>query len=322
MLFSGSVWGAGGQEIPKETILKAFFHTVFIYNDSFFCHGILISPSKVLTAAHCLDHIETNMEDLKVIAFKSSREKSYTKQNFFRFIEKLRIPIALCLSGDFLLCIDQFYWPVIENSTQPRYLLQRRLALIRLSVRKIHIHPDFRREGSVHKEDAAVIILKTPFINEFSEDIFSLFKPDSHLLAATTFQEENSSPSDCFTTDGRAQDSIYQQTSLLSFDLFSRSVVDELPEIPLAPAELSISIGVSHFIRLLKAWLFYEQKKEEFIFQVTNEQPWGYSGGPLWCHRPETGLFLRGHAIFGFSRDQLSWFGVKKFDESLHQWIQ
>ena len=65
-------------DIPKSRIYKALSMTVVLTTperiraDRLKCHGVLISPRKVLTAGHCLESIKKNNEELLIGVYKLS----------------------------------------------------------------------------------------------------------------------------------------------------------------------------------------------------------------------------------------------------------
>lgn len=360
ILFFGSVWGTGLPDIPEEEIRRAISHTVFIITDVGVCHGVIVSPSKVLTVAHCVDDIEANdLEDLEVAIYTSKDDLIFlTSQDSFKEIPATTIRrlavnrligerMSIQIKDPFraLISSDDGQAEVIgEASNSPGVVTVQQ-------IHKVYIHPDYR------EEDVAVIMLKeiVPFHIDINASIESSFKKQADFSAdefleddfdlsdlfsfssmlngqeeTNTLPEEEIFPLDCFTTDWRDPDSAYQQTQLLTFELFSRligptvsSVQEELPTGILKGFDFLVKSDTfrkSVMIEMYRKFLLGDKFAPQY---AENHYPQkGYSGGPVWCYDPETGLHLKGYAI-GKAKDQLlDVFITRKFDEGLYQWIE
>ena len=364
ILFSGSVWGSVPPNIPEEEIRKALSHTAFILSDGGICHGVIVSPYKVLTAAHCLEDIEADhLGDLRVAIFTDHMDPAFpTTPDFFEVVADMRNFMAECLifeeqsvcskvAGEFIARDDSWISAVDEESGL-------HWGVHIHQVRKIYIHPDYKKKGFVIREDAAVIVLKDPapfhvsvrsfiennsdnqpvsIINEPSGDDLKsdLFLPV--ILNAITDAQKISrklktQPLGCFVTDWRIFDSVYQQTQPLTFELFSSlmspaldSVQEKLEGLFNNFASLKESVGD---FDMVKEYVIIEQykgffKNERFAPQYAIDYgiQEGYSGGPLWCYSPETGLFLNGHTVSVFLPIPEVFF-TRNFDEDLYQWVE
>ena len=346
-LFFQSVWGSIQLDIPEEGIHKALSHTVFILGHSGICHGVIVSPFKVLTAAHCMDDIKAdNLEDLKVFIYTGHNDSTYpTDKNFFEQISKMRSQIANCLIKERIFSnlgtlkefiLSDCSWTISINE-KPN--LQGVVNIHQVS--KIYMHPGFRLEN-VKSEDSAIIILKNPVsfhVNVMIYDESPYSRWGAVLVEQTiemvsgffnslsdTPKREETFPSICFFTSWLNSHSVYQHVQTVSLESFyqmitqnsefqqawKKNVEDSPPLIGFLKSQLYGDAIMEAYIDLFK--------NEQFIPYITSFIKKGYSGSPLWCYKPDIGIFLRGY--LGHSTYDNGILFIRNFDKNLYQWIE
>ena len=317
ILFSGSVCGTDLPGIPEEEIRRAISHTVFISSHSGFCHGVLISPSKVLTAAHCVEDVKADtLEDLQVAVYTNNVDSVLpTSSALFEKAVEMRNFIVWCLVvTKNPMCPDLFKGLIIQKYNLSSQSLGS--AYIH-PAGKIYIHPDYKIEDN-YSEDTAVIVLKNPI-------------PLQVNTRASVGNDSYSLTNECFFIDWRNLESVYQPIQS-SRDIFIRGIAQATAIREIGSRDISSKDREA--IEILTLQIVTEQYNQtedteeknrlsnSYFTVVEKKVHEGYSGGPIWCYGSETGLLLKGHVSLISIRDEEEFFITRGLDENLYQWIE
>ena len=360
-LFSVSVWGVEELDIPEAEIMKAAAHTVLVAGDSGFCHGILISFWKVLTAAHCVSGEGGN--NLRVMIYTGSDyADSLIQRNSFKEIKKIKDLMVKCLkvlthSQQSTGCLRYFKSFINRDYSQTLIVDGKpnsRGFITVYPAKAVHIHPDYDR-GTNESEDTAVITFtgKAPVFVHFEafsknhfnekkafpsyEPLDDTFDPLSHLDflvdLAGVLRKPNYPPIPlgCFSMDWRSPNFVYQKTQAVTFEVHANLLNEDIKSWISGWEELYPMNGpLFQNDREKEAFVIGEYKRlmdlsidERFTpYRVITDFNFdGYSGGPIWCYSPEKGLLLKGYLLAGATYRRNTVF-VRNFDEDIYQWIK